>query len=148
EEAVFVRVRDRVSVVAQAAAAVAIARLPATSRELFGREEELAWLDACWQKGVHVASIVAFGGVGKTALVNAWLAKIRDDGWFGAERVYAWSFYSQGTDRLSSSDEFFAGALTWFGDNGVPPVSPWDKGERLAALVRKDRSLLILDGVE
>ena len=54
-------------------AQASIARLPATGRDLFGREEELAWLDACWDEGVHVASIVAFGGVGKSALVNAWL---------------------------------------------------------------------------
>jgi hypothetical protein len=34
---------------------VSIARLPATSRELFGREKELAWLDRCWEEGVHRA---------------------------------------------------------------------------------------------
>jgi hypothetical protein len=46
---------------------VSIARLPATAAELFGREADLAWLDACWEEGVHVASIVAWGGVGKSA---------------------------------------------------------------------------------
>jgi hypothetical protein len=90
---------------------VSIARLPVMSAKLFGREAELAWLDACWKDGVHVASIVAWGGVGKSALVNKWLAEMRDDGWRGADQVYAWSFYSQGTDRLGSSDEFFAEAL-------------------------------------
>ena len=125
-----------------------IARLPATSRELFGREAELAWLTACWQEGVHVASVVAWGGVGKTALVNRWLAGRRDQGWDGAVRVFAWSFYSQGTDRLSSSDEFVDAALRWFGDSDPTQGSPWDKGERLARLVRKERTLLILDGVE
>ena len=127
---------------------VSIARLPATGRDLFGREAELAWLDACWAEGVHVATIVAFGGVGKSALVNAWLRRMADDGWRGAERVYGWSFYSQGTDRLTSSDEFFSEALRWFGDTEAAPTSPWDKGERLAALVRKERALLVLDGVE
>jgi tetratricopeptide (TPR) repeat protein len=95
-----------------------------------------------------VASIVAFGGVGKSSLVNEWLRRMDGDGWRGATRVYAWSFYSQGTDRLASSDEFFSDALRRFGDTKPPPVSPWDKGERLAALVRKERALLILDGVE
>ncbi len=127
---------------------VSIARLPATGRELFGREAELAWLDACWDDGVHVASVVAFGGVGKTALVNRWLAGRRDKGWDGAARVYGWSFYSQGTDRLGSSDEFIDAALRWFGDLDPMQGSPWDKGERLARLVRKERTLLILDGVE
>jgi hypothetical protein len=40
-------------------AVVSIARLPATSGALFGREAELSWLDACWRDGVHVASVVA-----------------------------------------------------------------------------------------
>jgi tetratricopeptide (TPR) repeat protein len=122
--------------------------LPATGKDLFGRDQDLAWLDACWQEGVRVASVVAFGGVGKSALVNAWLARMDADEWQGARRVYGWSFYSQGTDRLSSSDEFIAATLRWFGDPDPTQGSPWDKGERLAALVRKERALLILDGVE
>ena len=122
--------------------------MPATGKDLFGREAELAWLDACWEERVRVASVVAFGGVGKSALVNAWLARMDADGWRGAQRVYAWSFYSQGTDRLSSSDEFIAATLRWFGDPDPTLGSPWDKGERLAAFVRKERVLLILDGVE
>ncbi len=133
---------------AHGALQVSISRLPVTSRDLFGREHELAWLDQCWNDGVHVASIVAWGGVGKSALVNAWLARLRDDGWRGAERVFGWSFYSQGTDRLSSSDEFVEVALRWFGDADPKVGSPWDKGERLAALVRRQRTILVLDGVE
>ena len=69
-------------------------------------------------------------------------------GWRGAERVFGWSFYSQGTDRLSSSDEFVEAALRWFGDPDPRAGSPWAKGERLAALVRKQRTILVLDGME
>jgi tetratricopeptide (TPR) repeat protein len=127
---------------------VSVARLPATGKELFGRGAELAWLDVCWREHVHVASIVAWGGVGKTALVNRWLAAMRDKGWDGAERVYCWSFYSQGTDRLTSSDEFVDAALRWFGDPDPARGLPWDRGERLAGLVRKQRTILVLDGVE
>jgi tetratricopeptide (TPR) repeat protein len=97
---------------------------------------------------VRVASIVAFGGVGKSALVNAWLARMDADGWRGAERVYGWSFYSQGTDRLTSSDEFVDAALRWFGDPEPEKGSAWDKGERLAAMVREKRTILVLDGLE
>jgi hypothetical protein len=71
-----------------------------------------------------------------------------DVGWRGAEKVFGWSFYSQGTDRLSSSDEFIDAALRWFGDVDPKVGSPWDKGERLAALIKKQRTLLVLDGVE
>ncbi len=125
---------------------VSIARLPVTGRDLFGREHELAWLDQCWADGVRVASIVAWGGVGKSALVNAWLRRIEKDGWRGAERVFGWSFYSQGTtDRHTSADVFVDAALRWFGDTDPSAGSPWAKGERLAALVRKQRTILVLD---
>jgi nucleoside phosphorylase len=128
---------------------VSIARLPVTGRELFGREKELAWLDGCWAEGVHLATLVAFGGVGKSALVNRWLADLRDDGWRGAERVFGWSFYSQGTsEHRASSDQFFAVALREFGDMDAAPSSQWEKGERLAKLVRRERAILVLDGLE
>ncbi len=133
---------------APAAPDVHISRLPATGRDLFGREAELAWLTACWDEGVRVVSIIASGGMGKSSLVNAWLRSMDGAGWRGATRVYGWSFYNQGTDGLASSDEFFSEALRRFGDTQAAPTSPWEKGERLAALVRKKRALLILDGVE
>jgi nucleoside phosphorylase len=62
--------------------------------------------------------------------------------------VFGWSFYSQGTDRLTSSDEFFEVALKWFGDREEAPKSPWEKGERLAEVVRRERAILVLDGLE
>ncbi|UQA57153.1 tetratricopeptide repeat protein [Polyangium aurulentum] len=129
---------------------VSIARLPSTNRELFGREAELAWLDACWEERVHVASIVTLGGAGKTALVATWRNRLRDEGWRGAERVFEWSFYSQGAsdDRGSSADEFVSAALQWFGDPEPKAGSSWDKGNRLAELVKGQRLLLILDGLE
>jgi tetratricopeptide (TPR) repeat protein len=92
--------------------------------------------------------VVAFGGVGKTALVNRWLAGMRDKGWDGARRVYGWSFYSQGTEGVGSSDEFLAAALKWFGEPDMGAASAWNKGERLAEVVGRERSLLVLDGVE
>jgi hypothetical protein len=74
ESALFARVRDRLPTAvagAPAAPQVSIGRLPVTSRDLFGREPELAWLDQCWVEGVYVATIIAWGGVEKSALVNA-----------------------------------------------------------------------------
>ncbi|WP_438022678.1 SIR2 family protein [Sorangium sp. So ce233] len=129
---------------------VAATRLPVTGPALFGREADLAWLDACWADGVHVASIVAWGGVGKTALVGTWRNRLRDAGWGGAVRVFDWSFYSQGASekRVTSADEFVNAALLWFGDPDPTAGSPWDKGNRLAELVRSTPTLLILDGME
>ena len=54
-----------------------------------------AWLDP----EVRVMTVVAAGGVGKSALVNHWLRDLRDRDYLGAQRVLAWSFYSQGTKR-------------------------------------------------
>ncbi len=125
----------------------AIKHLPLTNAELFGRDAELAWLDACRRDRVFVASIVAWGGVGKTSLVTKWLAGMRDDDWRGAQLIFDWSFYRQGTNT-GSSDTFFAKALAEFGDPDPLQGSPWDKGERLAKLVRQKRTLLVLDGVE
>ena len=128
-----------------------LAKLPITDHEIFGRENELAMLDQAWaEPHVNVFSLVAWGGVGKSALVNAWLNEMERDNYRGAQRVYGWSFYSQGTkeERQVSADEFLNDALKWFGYTGDPILSPWDKGKKLAELVRAKRSLLILDGLE
>ena len=75
--------------------------LPETGPDLFGREAELALLDAAWgrsnnQGKTNVVTLVAAGGTGKTALAKHWLARMAADGWRGATHVLGWSFYSQG----------------------------------------------------
>ena len=47
-----------------------------------------------------------------------------------------------------SADQFIAAALIWFGDPDPTAGSPRDKGERLAELVKRQCTLLILDGLE
>jgi hypothetical protein len=133
---------------------ISLAKLPTTGPLLLGRENELKLLDDTWQtEKINILSLVAWGGVGKTALVNYWLCKrMAPDNYHGAQRVFGWSFYSQGTreDRQASADEFLVKALEWFGDPKMAQSdrSPWDKGLRLAELVQKYKTLLILDGVE
>ncbi|MEI7609430.1 MAG: TIR domain-containing protein, partial [Rhodospirillaceae bacterium] len=128
-----------------------ITRLPTSGRELFGRKDELAYLDEAWESAsTTVVSLVAWGGVGKSALVNRWLEGLAKQGWGGAERVFGWSFYSQGSHENSatSADDFIDTALRWFGDTDPTAGSAWDKGERLAGLVRAKKTLLVLDGLE
>lgn len=127
-----------------------IARLPTTGAELFGRQKEIELLDQAWQSdSTHIAALVAWGGVGKSTLVNKWLEHMKVDNYRGARLVYAWSFYSQGTgERITSADLFISDALNFFGDPDPTAGSPWDKGERLASLVQREKTLLLLDGLE
>ncbi len=127
-----------------------INRLPQTGFELFGRQEELTLLNEAWASyATNIVSFVAYGGVGKSTLVNKWVEKMRWDNYRGAEKVYAWSFYSQGTrERVTSADMFINDALKWFGDRNIKKLSPWDKGKRLARFINNHKTLLILDGLE
>ena len=134
---------------------VDLTKLPAGAPDFLGRGPELEMLDAAWSgegsgNGVQIVTLIAPGGVGKTALVKRWLDRLRADGWRGAERVFGWSFYSQGTgdDRQASDDSFLAEALAWFGVAHDPAASPWDKGRLLAQAVAARRTLLVLDGCE
>jgi tetratricopeptide (TPR) repeat protein len=130
---------------------ISLAKLPSTNPELFGRDKELKILDEVWDNtGTNIISFVAWGGVGKTALVNSWLHQMQQDNFRGAERVFGWSFYSQGTaeGKQASADQFIAFALKWFGDPKPDAGLPWEKGERLAEFVRNQKTLLILDGLE
>jgi len=131
------------------AVAVSTAKLPVTGGVFVAREAELAELDAAWEDGTNVFTFVAMGGAGKSALVNRWLGRMQGDGWRGAERVLGWSFYSQGADSVGASSEAFTEyALDWLGYQGDVITSPWKKGEVLARLLREQRTLLILDGLE
>ena len=119
---------------------------------LFGRDGWLDALDAAWANPtLNVYTLVAWGGVGKTSLVAHWISeRLAAKGWPGVERYFDWSFYSQGTgeSRQTSSDLFIQEALTFFGDPDPIKGSPWERGERLAGLIRRHRTLLVLDGIE
>ncbi|MBV8224695.1 MAG: protein kinase, partial [Verrucomicrobia bacterium] len=71
---------------------VSIARLPVTGSDLFGREEDIAFLDRAWANhDVNVVSIVAWAGVGKSTLVNHWLRRMATDHYRSAELIFGWS---------------------------------------------------------
>lgn len=128
-----------------------INRLPETGELLFGRRNELNFLTKAWDdQQLNVVVFKASGGVGKSTLVRCWTEAIAEDNYRGAERVFAWSFYSQGTkERVTSADEFIAEALQWFGDESAGKgLSPWDRGHRLTELIQRRRTLLLLDGLE
>jgi transcriptional regulator with XRE-family HTH domain/tetratricopeptide (TPR) repeat protein len=125
-------------------------RLPVTGEYLLGRAREIERLDRIWSDNrANILGIFAWGGTGKSALVNHWLGHLARDGWRGAERVFGWTFYSQGTrDTVASADGFLEAALRFCGDPKPGADTPWDKGHRLARLMREKRTLLVLDGLE
>ena len=129
---------------------ISIARLPVTGSDVFGREEDIAFLDNAWaNQQVNVVTIVAWAGVGKSTLVNHWLRRMAAEHYRSAQLVFGWSFYRQGTSGdTSSADEFLDAALHWFGDPDPRLGTLWEKGERLAKLMAHRRTLLILDGLE
>lgn len=136
------------------------------AEHFLGREEELAFLDDAWATPdrANLVSIIAWGGVGKTALLSHWIqTRFIDRDWKTADgepdpwRYFDWSFYDQGTVsddeadtaaakvRTGSVGDFFEQALTFFDD---PEPSKPGQGARLADLIRKHRTLFILDGLE
>jgi tRNA A-37 threonylcarbamoyl transferase component Bud32/predicted ATPase len=129
---------------------ISVAKLPVTGSELFGREEDIAYLNDAWaNKGVNVVTIVAWAGVGKSTLINHWLRRMAAEHYRSAEFVFGWSFYRQGTSgETLSADEFLNAALDWLGDPDPRLGTGWEKGERLAKLAADRRTLLILDGLE
>ncbi len=61
--------------------------------ELFGREKELEQLDVAWESAdTNIISFIAWGGVGKSTLINKWLGYMGEDNYKDAERIFAWSF--------------------------------------------------------
>jgi Protein kinase domain/NACHT domain len=129
---------------------ISLARLPVTGSDVFGREEDIAFLDRAWaNEDVNLVTIVAWAGVGKSTLVNHWLRRMAAEHYRSAQLVFGWSFYRQGTTGgTSSADEFLDAALSWFGDPDPRIGTPWEKGERLAKLIAHRRTLLVLDGLE
>jgi serine/threonine protein kinase/tetratricopeptide (TPR) repeat protein len=144
------RIRTRKAPARLAPEKISLARLPVTGSDVFGREEDIAFLNDAWaNQQVNVVTIVAWGGVGKSTLVNHWLRQMATEQYRSAQLVFGWSFYRQGTSGdTSSADEFLDAALIWFGDPDPRFGTAWEKGERLAKLVGRRRTLLVLDGLE
>jgi predicted ATPase len=129
---------------------ISVARLPITGSDVFGREEDLAFLNDAWaNQHINVVTIVAWAGVGKSTLVNHWLGRMAAEHYRSAELVFGWSFYRQGSSGgTSSADEFLDATLAWFGDPDPRIGTAWEKGERLAKFIAHRRTLLVLDGLE
>ncbi|MBJ6610688.1 MAG: hypothetical protein JG718_10045 [Candidatus Thiothrix moscowensis] len=128
-------------------------KFPSTDNgAIVGRETELADLARAWRSpDIRVLALVAWAGVGKTALVNVWRETIKfsEEENLSPKRIYAWSFQNQGlANTQTSSGAFFDHALRWFKSDTEKFGSEHDKGVHLAKLINTQRTLLILDGLE
>ena len=75
---------------------ISVAKLPVTGSDVFGREEDIAFLDDTWaNQHSNVVTIVAWAGVGKSTLVNHWLREMAAENYRSAEFIFGWSFYRQ-----------------------------------------------------
>jgi len=73
---------------------ISVARLPITGSDVFGRKEDIGFLDDAWaNQQVNVVTIVAWGGVGKSTLINHWLRRMAAEHYRSAQFVFGWSFY-------------------------------------------------------
>ena len=121
-----------------------------TINQLIGRDGELRQLiNYLLDDDISIVSISGFGGNGKSALVDAFLNDIAP-GYSGARKVYGWHFFSQeeqGSGAVNSA-AFWERALNFFGLPGTPPVHESEKARQLLTLIRANRSILVLDGLE
>lgn len=127
-----------------------IYHLPDLQPHFTGREKELKILDEAWANPqTNLLQFVAPGGAGKTMLLTYWLNHhlLNGEAQHPAA-IYAWSFYSQGSDerRQSSSDFFFEAAARFF--EIQLPTDPSERGRELVRRLHSERCLLILDGTE
>ena len=130
---------------------ISVSFLPRPGRSFVGRGTELKCLDEAWQDiRTNVVEILAFGGVGKSALVSNWLIGLRSIQWGNAEFVFGFSFHSQGDSAAShtSSDAFFSEASRFFGCDASVSKPPQQKAMALVECLRRHRTALVLDGIE
>ena len=129
---------------------ISVARLPVTGSDVFGREEDIAFLDRAWAtRDVNIVTIVAWAGVGKSTLVNHWLRRM------AAAIIILRKLFLVGpsTDRAPAGTlrprmNFLMQLSLGLEIQDARLGTAWEKGERLAKFVAARRSLLILDGLE
>ncbi|MBI2806070.1 MAG: ATP-binding protein [Planctomycetes bacterium] len=123
----------------------------ATESPLFGRVDELQFLNQSLAEGENkIVVIHAFGGFGKTALVKRWVNDLKESGWKNMVCGFGYSFYRQGQKESGGIDSsfFFRSALAHFGDPDPTGGTLHEQSERLAALVTRQPTVLVIDGTE
>lgn len=123
--------------------------LPKPTTALIGRKTELTQLTETFKNpNKRLAVIVAAGGIGKSALTDEWLQQIAKENYCGKNRVFGWSFYSQGShNTFTNSQPFFSAVLPYLGVTEIPK-DEIEKARVLAKCLQQNPCLLVLDGIE
>jgi hypothetical protein len=118
-----------------------------------GRDEEKQQLDR-WAEDANarVLVIVGPGGLGKTQLVNMWLAENNgaDEPHHAFKAIFCWCFYTSPKRLPVSHFEFFNRAIRFFErvTGETKQVAPDDRPAYLADLAARESFLIVLDGLE
>lgn len=123
--------------------------IPSVSR-VFGRDHHLEELKQHLNDSrVSLVSVIAFAGVGKSTLVDSFLASVAP--FYGnSGKVFGWHFYSQENrdTTIANSSLFFETALRFFGFQGELPQHDNLKAKELLKLIQSYKTILVLDGIE
>lgn len=128
--------------------------IPGAPAKLIGRDTEMAMLRNAWEskppQKINAVVLHALGGAGKSALLRTFANELLAAGGGGARRIYGWSAYSQGSgeQKRADADGFISKALGDLGFQGELPKDPVERARALAKLVQRERTLLLLDGLE
>jgi len=136
---------------------IAPSRLRVTGTVFEGRDQEHDLLDRAWASGedgskskINILSLIAQGGAGKTALVLDWRARLCRCRLARSRSRLRLVFFI--VRALAVSERIvptrFSMQRCGVGEAYPEQLTGWAKGERLAALVAEQRTLLILDGLE
>lgn len=126
-----------------------VTRLPVETTPWVGRWAMLRRLRGyLMDPQVAVVGCIAPAGVGKTALVHAWL-RMMHPRYGGVHRRFAWSFHHQTSSLVhGNAGLFFVEALRFFGYTDPLPAQEEACATLLAEQLRRHPSILILDGLD
>ena len=130
---------------------ISIAKLPVTGETFVAREKgELARLDEAWEDGTNVISFVARAGPGSRRWSTGGSDRMQDGRLAGRRAGPRLVVLQPGHRRRRSVERGVHRVCPRLArlPRATSITSPWRKGEVLARLVREQRTLLILDGLE
>lgn len=115
-----------------------------------GRDEAIGALGFAWANPrVACVNLHGFGGIGKSALLDAWLEEMANRKYGDAELVFVFSFSR--TQALSAEEneaQFLNTAMTWLKLSQNTCESAMQKAEAIVAGIGSRRALIVIDGLD